>query len=182
MQKLLRFLWICNQINAKRSSGATQQITPITSSTGASDAGQVIAANSQGKLDVSLLPEGLGPDTVSAVAAETLSAGAFVNLFNDDGVFSARLADNSNGREANGFVLAAFDTADEATVYQLGEVNGGRTGLTLGAKYWLGTTGGVIAVPLDEEDEDNVGFLSQYLGKAKSATELVTVEAGVVTL
>ena len=56
------------------------------------------------------------------------------------------------------------------------------TGLTVGAAYWLGTAGGVIAVPLDEEDSNNANFISQYLGKAKSATELITTDDSYVVL
>jgi hypothetical protein len=158
-----------------REGGKTKRKAPITESTGASDAGRAIATNSAGKLDNTLLPEGVGADTNLATASEALSAGDFVNFFSDEGVFSVRRADNSNGRPAQGFVLASVAVEGEATVYQLGEVNSGRSGLTVGADYWLGTIGGVIATPLDESLSTNDGKLSQYIGKAKSATELITV-------
>jgi hypothetical protein len=111
-----------------------------------------------------------------ATASEAISAGNFVNLYANSGVFSVRKADNSNGREAHGFVLAAVASAGTATVYQLGELNSSLSGLTVGADYWLGTGGGIIATPLDETDDDNIGLVSQYLGRAKSATELITVQ------
>jgi hypothetical protein len=158
-----------------RDGGRTKRRAPIASSAGAADAGRVIATNSAGKLDETLLPDGVGADVNLATAYENLSAGDFVNLFSDEGVFSARRADNSNGRAAHGFVLDAVTAEGAATVYQLGEVNSGRSGLTVGADYWLGTVGGVLATPLDESSSTNDGKLSQYLGKAKSATEIVTV-------
>jgi hypothetical protein len=165
-----------------RSAGRTKRQPALVTSTGASDAGRVLATNSAGKLDLTVLPEGVGADTNLATASEALSAGDFVNLYSNASVFSARRADNSNGRPAHGFVLAAVANAGQATVYQLGEVNSGHSGLTVGADYWLGTVGGVIDTPLDETDDDNDGCLSQYLGRAKSATEIITVHEEAVTL
>ena len=42
--------------------------------------------------------------------------------------------------------------------------------------------GGVVATPLDETDAGNVNKISQYLGVAKSTTELVTNDDGYVVL
>jgi hypothetical protein len=157
-----------------REGGKTKRKAPISSSSGTGDAGRVIMTNSLGKLDVTILPEGVGADTNLATASETLSAGDFVNLFSNAGVFSARRADNSNGRAADGFVTESVSAGAQVTVYQLGEVNGGLSGLTVGEEYWLGTVGGVTSTPLDEDEASNDGKISQYIGKAKSATELVT--------
>jgi hypothetical protein len=158
-----------------RIAGKSRQKTPVTASTGAADAGKIIALDSAGKLPISMLPDGVGADLNLATASESLSAGAFVNLFSNSGVFSARLADHTNGRSADGFVLEAVAASAQATVYQLGEVNSGLSGLIVGADYYLGTAGGTINTPLDGEDDNNAGYVDQYLGKAKSATELVTV-------
>lgn len=158
-----------------RLGGHTKQVRPVVVSTGTNDAGRIIAADSSGRIDLSLLPEGVGASLVVGTASETLSAGALVNFYSNGGVFSVRLADNSNGRRADGFVLAAVTSANQASVYPLGEINSSLSGLTVGADYWLGTAGAVTATPLDEADDDNVGKLSQYIGKARSATELVTV-------
>ncbi|MDR0717520.1 MAG: hypothetical protein LBF50_08900 [Azoarcus sp.] len=165
-----------------RDAGKTGQKTPVTASAGTSDAGKILALDSSGKIDPTVLPDGVGANVNTAVAAENLSAGAFVNLFNDGGTFSARLADNSNGRAADGFVLVAVASAASASVYPLGELNSGLSSLTVGAEYWLGTVGGVIATPLDETSTSNAGYLSQFLGKAKSATEMITVRDEAVTL
>lgn len=67
-----------------------------------------------------------------------------------------------------------------ATVYRLNTVNTSLSGLTPGAHYWLGTAGGLINVPLDPQTD--TGQLCQYLGRAASATELVTVEYAPVYL
>jgi hypothetical protein len=148
-----------------------------TTSTGSASAGKIPAADASGRLDESWLPVGVGADTFTGVASEALSAGDFVNVFSASGVFSVRKADNSNGRPAQGFVIAAVAAAATATVHQLGEANTGVSGLTPGTKYFLGTNGGVISVPLDKDDPDNAGYLSQYVGVAKGATELLTISA-----
>lgn len=163
-------------------AGKVKQVFGIQSSAGAGDAGKLIAADSGGKLDSSFLPSGVGANQVVAPTSENLSAGDFVNLFDDSGTLTARLADNSNGREAWGFVEAAVTSPANATVKRLNSVNSNRTGLTEGADYWLGTAGGVISTALDATDSGNANKTSQYLGKARSTTELVTVEQVPVTL
>lgn len=165
-----------------RVAGKTKQVFSILTSAGAGDSGKIPALGASGRLDESFMPLGIAAATNQAVATETLGAGKFVNFFNNIGVFSARLADNSNGRPAHGFVKEAFASAATATVYPLDGVNAGVTGLTIGAEYWLGTAGGFIGTALDPADVANVNKVCQHLGIAKSATELVTDDQGYVTL
>jgi hypothetical protein len=122
----------------------------------------------------------VGANIVVANATENLSAGDFVNLHDNTGVLGVRKADNSNNREAWGYVKAAVTSGNPATVYRLNTVNDARTGLTAGASYWLGTAGGVITTPLDPVAD--VGKTCQFLGIAKSTTELVTEELEAVLL
>lgn len=165
-----------------RVAGKTKQLFGIQSSTGAPDAGKIPALDATGKFDMSFLPTGIGANTVSAVTSEALTAGAFVNLFDNNGVMGARLADNSNGRPAHGYVNSAVASGVAATVNRLNTMNSNRSGLTAGKEYWLGTAGGVIPTPLDPADPANVNKADQYLGIAKSATELVTAEFQAVYL
>ncbi|MFA5386810.1 MAG: hypothetical protein WC322_00225 [Candidatus Paceibacterota bacterium] len=165
-----------------RVSGKTKQIEAKATSTGAADAGKIAALGSDGRLDESMMPAGIGADTQIIPASEALSAGNLINIWSDSGDVKVRLADNSNGRPADGYVLDAVAMAADATVYPLDGTNSELTGLTPGAEYWLGTAGGVIAVPLDETDAANASKISQYLGKAKSATELITTDDGYVIL
>lgn len=165
-----------------RSSGKTRQLEAKAASAGAADAGKIPALDSSGKLDMSMMPAGIGADTQILPASEALSAGNFVNIWSDAGVAKVRLADNSNGRAADGYVLDAVSSAANATVYPLDGTNSDLASLTPGAEYWLGTAGGVTAVPLDETDVANANKISQYLGKAKSATELITEDDGYVIL
>ena len=165
-----------------RVGGRIKQIAAIVTSAGAGDAGKIVALDGSGKLDASLLPSGIGANQVVAPASEALSAGDYINLFSDSGTLKARKADNSNGRPAHGYVEAAVSSAANATVKRLNTVNSHHTGLAEGNEYWLGTAGGVITAPLDATDAANVNKVCQYLGIAKSATELVTVEEAPVVL
>lgn len=163
-------------------SGATKQLFALVTSAGVADAGKIVATGADGRLDESLMPLGIAAETNQAPATEALGAGSFVNYHDNAGVFSVRLADNSNGRYADGFVIEAFASAATATVYPLDGTNAELSALTPGARYWLGTAGAVTATPLDATDVTNVNKVSQYLGVAKSATELVTDDRGFVIL
>ena len=165
-----------------RVGGENKSLKALVVSAGATDAGKMIATNSAGKLDESLLPPGIGADVSIVDASEALGAGDFVNLFAVGGVVKARLADNASGRPANGYVTAAVDADAQATVYPLDSPNTALMGLTPGAEYWLGIAGAVTDTPLDETLTANANKICQCLGKAKSATELITNDNGYVVL
>ena len=165
-----------------RLAGKTRQIFGIAVSAGVADAGKIAALGPDGRWDMSMMPPGIGANTTQATASEAIGAGKFINYWDNAGVFSMRLADNSNGRQADGFVTAAVANGAVGTGYPLDGTNANLAALTVAARYWLGTAGGVIAVPLDEADVANANKVSQYLGIAKSATELVTDDDGYVVL
>lgn len=164
-----------------RDQGVTKQYTPKDTSAGAADAGALVALGSNGKLDMTLLPSGLGDGTRIGTASEALVAGNFVQEYANAGTWSVRKADNSNGRWATGFVKAASASSAPATVYPLDGVNDQLTGLTIGTVYYLGTAGGTIASPLNAASAP-AGSIDQKLGIAKSATELVTDDFDYVVL
>ena len=163
-----------------RVAGKTKQIIATVVSAGAADAGKIVGLGADGRLDTSVLPAGIGANVVQAVASEAIGAGKFVELFDDAGELKMRLADNSNGRVAWGYVKTAVAYAASGAAYRLNTVNASLSGLTAGADDWLGTAGGVIATPLDPAVD--IGSLDQYLGRASSATELVTAEHAPVYL
>lgn len=165
-----------------RVAGKTKQIFGIATSAGVADAGKIPALGPDGRIDTSMMPVGIGANTTPATASEAIGAGKFINFWNNAGVFSMRLADNSNGRQADGYVIAAVASGAVGTGYPLDGTNAQLTGLTVEGRYYLGTAGGVINTPLDETDTANVNKVSQYLGVAKSATELVTDDQGYVVL
>ena len=150
-------------------SGKRKLKEAVAISTGVSDAGKIPALGSAGRFDLSMMPVGIAPDVKILEASEDISAGKYVNIYND-GAFKVRLADNSNGREAHGFVKDAITSGETATIYFEG-ANTALTGLNAGDCY-LGTAGDVIQVPLNEQTETNK--LHQFLGTAISATEANT--------
>lgn len=151
-------------------NGCKELVEATTVSTGVAEAGDIVALDSTGKIDLSLLPTGVGADVKTIVASENLDAGDFVNIFDDGGTPSVRKADNSNGRQADGFVIAAVTAASNATVYFEGG-NDALSALTVGSRYYLDTAGNVTATPLVPGTAP-AGSIHQYLGTASSATEI----------
>lgn len=150
-------------------NGKLTQVEATVTSAGAANAGDAVALDGTGKLDLSVLPTGIGPDVTVAEASENLSAGVYVNIWNDLGTPKVRLADNSNGRDAHGFVKDAVTTGNPATVYFEG-ANDDLTGLTPGARYYLGTAGAATATP----PVAPAAQISQFLGVAISTTAINT--------
>lgn len=156
------------------SNGKISQKEATVVSTGVGDAGGLVALDSSGRVDVSVLPVGVGPDVASLVTTDALSAGNYVNIYDDSGTAKCRLADASNGREAHGFVLDAFLNAATATVFFEGP-NTELAGLTAGTRYYLNTAGGITATP-------RTTGLHQYLGTAVNATTVNTDIDDVIVL
>lgn len=163
----------------RRVNGQNQQYTPITASAGAADAGKIPALGADGKLDPTLYSAGSGPASRAIVASEAIAAGKLVNFYLNAGALNMRLADNSNGRPAHGYVLAAVASAATGAAYDLDGVNSQLTGLTIGATYYLGTAGGVITPALDAATATGI---DQKIGVALSATELDTDDYDYVVL
>ncbi len=116
-------------------------------SAGAGDAGKIPALDSTGRVDTSVLPVGVGAETVNALASEALAAGDFVNMWNNTGVINARKADATvAGKEAHGFVLSAVTLGNTAMVYTDGQ-NTQCASLTLGPQFLSTTAGKCSSTP-----------------------------------
>jgi hypothetical protein len=155
-------------------SGIDTLIAANQTSAGAGDAGKLMALNSSGLLDVTMLPVGVGPDVKAMVTSENLAVGAIVNVYNVAGVATARNADDSNSRQAMGYVLAATTSPAVATVYFTG-INNQLSGLVPGARQYLSTVGAISSTPA-------TSGIHQYVGEAISATELQFVPDDYVVL
>lgn len=154
------------------TTGKFTVISGVQTSAGAGNAGDIPALDDNGKLDTSLMPTGIGPEVKVLTASENLSAGDFVNIWDDSGTPKARKADAtaaSGAKAADGFVLAAVTSGNPATVYLEG-INDQLSGLTGGTGYYSSnaTAGAAMASP----GPTTTGHLSQYIGKALSATEI----------
>ena len=162
----------------KNNAGQLAEVEGTVTSAGAGDAGKIVALDSSGKLDNSIMPSGIGADTEVMATSENLSAGDLVNIWNDSGTRKARKADASNGRRAHGFVLDAVTSPSNATVYMSGDITG-LTSLTPGVVYYLsgGTAGASTST-----SPSTAGYLSQEIGIAVSATAIVFKPQPPITL
>ncbi len=151
----------------KNNAGVLTEIAALQTSTGAGDAGKIVALDTAGRLDNSFMPVGIGADTASIVASEALNAGDYVNVYDDTGTAKVRKADATTaGKEAHGFVLSAVSSAALATVYFEG-TNTAITGQTAGVVY-LATTAGVGSIT----PPSAAGNVVQRIGFAVSATAM----------
>ena len=139
----------------------------IINATVTSSANKVVKLDGTGKLDSTVLPTGVGADTVVILASEALTAGQLVNVWNNAAVANVRKADATvAGKEAHGFVLAGVSSAAPATVYFEG-TNTAMTGLTPG-KQFLATTPGTTTATAPS----GTGNVVQVVGFASSATAM----------
>lgn len=149
------------------NGGDLQQVASVNSSAGAGDANKVVSLNASGKIDETMLSD--NPSAVMT-ASEALDAGDFVNIWLDGADPRIRKATNTGiGTKAHGFVENSI-SQDADGIVILGEgVLSGLSSLTIGATYYLGTGGDIVAVGSLPTSTSNI---VQELGVAKSATEL----------
>lgn len=134
---------------------------------GGGNANTLAALDASGRLDATMMPTGVGAETVIIQASGNLAAGDLVNIYESAGAARVRKADGSaSATYANGFVLDAVTSGSDATVY-LGGILSGLTGLTVG-KTFLDTTPGLpTAVP-----PTATGNIVQCIGFAVDATSI----------
>ena len=159
-------------------SGRETMVEGQVTSAGAAQAGKIVALDAGGKLDLTLLPSGVGPLVILVVASEALAAGKYVNIWDNLGTANVRLADSTNDRPAHGFVKDAFASLATATVYLRTGVNDDLSGLTPGGRVYLDAAGGVQQTPPSIAGGD---VIHQFLGVAQSATvQVVDIEDEIV--
>ena len=147
-------------------NGVLTEIFGVQTSAGAGNAGDLVSLDNSGRIDNSMMPVGIGADTATITASETLAAGDWVNVWNDSGAKVRKADATTAGKEAHGFVLAAVTSGNPATVYFEG-TNTQVTGQTPGPVYLQTTagTGGATATSAS-------GNLVQQVGVALSATSV----------
>jgi hypothetical protein len=143
-----------------------------TSSAGAGDAGKIVALDGAGRIDSTMMPTGIGADTASIPASEALAAGDMVNIYDSTGAKCRKADAATAGKEAHGFVLAAVESAANATVYFEG-TNTQVTGQTPGPVFLSATTPGLAT----STAPSGSGNVVQRVGFATGATA-INFEAG----
>lgn len=147
-------------------AGVFTEIAATVTSSGAASDGDLVALDSTGRLDNSVMPVGIGVDTKTIAASEALAAGDWVNVWNSTGAKVRKADATTAGKEAHGFVLAAVSSGGNALVYFEG-TNTQVSGQTPGPVY-LQTTAGTGGATIPSAS----GNVVQNLGVAVSATEV----------
>lgn len=151
----------------KNNAGTITEQAAIQSSAGAGDAGKIPALDAAGKFDTTMMPTGVAADTATVTTSEALAAGDLVNIHNSTGAKARKADASTSGKEAHGFVLAAFGSGAAATVYFEGS-NTQVTGLTPGRNYLSAATPGAATATAPSGS----GNVVQVVGFATSATSL----------
>lgn len=152
------------------ASGKIVEIQPVTTSAGGTDSGKMVQLDGSGRLDASFMPVGISAEVSVVPTSESLTAGNFVNIYNNASVATARKADaTTSGKPAQGFVLASVTSPASATIYGISTKNTSLSGLTPGTDQWLSTTPGGSTATAPAAS----GNLVQELGTAESATSMV---------
>lgn len=161
-------------------NGVKQRVNAIIASAGAGDANKIVATGPDGRLDSTLMPAGLGADSLIVQASEALAAGDFVNIHDVSGSARVRKASAADAtRPAVGFVLAGVASGSNATVLFEG-TNTSLSGLTIGANYMLSpTTPGAVVLATTAL---TAGQVYQTLGSAVAATSISTEIAAPITM
>ena len=157
--------------------GVLTEIFGVQTSAGAGNAGDIVALDDTGRIDNSMMPVGIGADTATITASETLAAGNWVNVWNDASTAKVRKADATTaGKEVHGFVLSAVTSGNPATVYFEG-TNTQVSGQTPGTVF-LQTTAGAGGATAPSASGNAV----QQVGVAVSATAVNFERGAAITL
>jgi hypothetical protein len=142
------------------------ETTPNTTSAGSADANKLVALNSSGLIDTSMLPTS---SAVTRTASEAISAGALISEWNNSGTINVRNADNSTYKPAHGYAPSAISSSGSGSVYLFnGPAITGLTGLTVGGECFLGTAGAITQTA----PAQGSGSLLQKVGVAATATSM----------
>lgn len=152
--------------------------TSVVVSAGVASDGDLVALDPLGKIDTSVLPAGLGANSVTAQASEALAAGDYVNIYDNAGTANVRKADaTTDGKPCNGFVKNAFANAALATIFTSGNVNTGNLGLSAGPVFLA-----IIAGKASNTAPSANGNGWQRLGDAVNATTVSFDPESMITL
>jgi len=134
------------------SGPGDQEVIPAQAG-GVAHAGEIPALDATtGLLDVSMMPVGIAPeiDNTGICGATSLTAGMFVNIYDNAGTKTVRPADRTdNTKPAHGFVLAGFTVGQTVIVYLPGQLNNlipvaSFVAADAGKPLYLSTSGAVV--------------------------------------
>ena len=154
------------KIVALNSAGVLDStiVNSKTTSAGAGDTGKLVALDSSGRIDSTMLPVGVGADTASLTTSEAVASGDLVNIWDSAGAKVRKADATTVGKHAMGFVLVGAGSGASVTVYFEG-TNSGVSGQTPGPIYLSTAAGLASATP-----PASAGNVVQRVGFATSAT------------
>jgi len=135
-------------------------------SAGAGDAGKVVALDASGRIASSMMPVGIGADTVTLTTSEAIASGDLVNIWDNSGAKVRKADATVAGKEAHGFVLVGAGSGASVEVYFEGS-NTGVTGMTPG-RLFLSTTAGLAT----STAPTGTGNIVQRVGFATAAASM----------
>ena len=141
-------------------------VNATITSAGAGDSGKLPQLDSSGRIDLTVLPIGVGADTATLTTTEAIASGDFVNVWNSSGAKVRKADATVAGKEAHGFVLVGVGSGASATVYFEG-TNTAVTGQTPG-NVFLSITAGIASSTAPSAS----GNVVQRIGFATSATSI----------
>jgi hypothetical protein len=137
-------------------------------SAGAGDAGKLAALDSAGKLSSTMMPVGIGVDSLTLTTSEVIAAGDFVNIWNSTGAKVRKADAATSGKEAHGFVLVGAGSGASVDVFFEG-TNTAATGTpTAGVVFLSASTPGQ---PTNTAPSAS-GNVVQRIGFATSSTSV----------
>lgn len=150
------------------TSGQIAETEATDVSTGAPDAGEIVALDADGLIDVSMIPSTVGSEQIildAATGGVTASDVIYIDSSSEVAPASAAVAGNA----ACGFVLTSEIAGDPVTVFFEGLLTG-LSGLTPGGRVYLddATPGALTQTPVT-----GTGKLHQLVGKAVNATTVL---------
>ncbi|MEO0132746.1 MAG: hypothetical protein ABIK73_07455 [candidate division WOR-3 bacterium] len=161
----------------KVNGGQLVEEIAIHQSSGSSDGNKIVRTRSDGFLDPTFFPPGIGPQSIVVVAGESLSAGNLVYIGSDGKAYKADASGANQSKIAIGFVTSSFAANDDATVYTEGVISG-LSGLTPGGRYFLTATPGTFS----STAPTTAGHAWQPVGYAINATTFLFRPDSPVTL
>lgn len=141
-------------------------VNAVNASAGAGDAAKIVQLDSSGKIDNTMMPVGVGADSIVLTTSEVIASGDFVNIWNSGGAKVRKADATVAGKEAHGFVLVGVGSAASATVFFEG-TNTAVSGQTPGPVF-LATTAGIATSTAPSAS----GNIVQRIGFALSATSI----------
>lgn len=163
----------------EQNAGKVRENEALVTSTGATDAGKIIGLDTAGRIDQSMMPIGVGPETKILPCSENITAGDFLSVWDDAGTLKVRKADaTAHAKRAWGYAVSTYTSGQNVPMY-IESINNSLTGLTLGATYYLSaSTAGAITATAPSGS----GQIVQVIGVAVSATELAVEMAQPIEL